>query len=383
MANFRDQWDSMKPHGYLSAQEEIDLRESQTVLDNLQPRRGRETVDWLNEISDEIMQVSPELGTREISPSLLPTPEEAAPKSNELVRWVEAMFDQFEEMSADFNETAVGTKLTVAAQRPVFHYEEGSYGVYTEENVIAVFKGHLATRTWGMLIQGHQDTIDVYIVPSDRLLKFTLGDIKNAGFKPFMTIQSVNTAEGLQWRIDGCKLRFEMLPMLCKELLGDLVRVASGTMNEGELFSRHPKLKLGENIGRRKDPDDLPTYMGMAPYVPDAPANAAELAPQVIAAPVVQAQPAAIVAAAAAPPGSASTEDEGPDVHNLASWDACKRLFLAIDADFVQLHRWEAMPQTLDTLDAPNPVHAVATDLTNLKEQMKFLLRKYSDPSIK
>jgi len=53
-----------------------------------------------------------------------------------------------------------------------------------------------------------------------------------------MTIQSVNTAEGIQWRIDGCKLRFEMLPMLCKELLGDLVRVASGTMNESELFSR-------------------------------------------------------------------------------------------------------------------------------------------------
>ncbi len=94
MANFREHWDSLKPHGYLSAQEEVDLRESQTVLDNLQPRRGRETVDWLNEISDEIMQVSPELGTREISPSLLPPAEEAAPKSNELVRWVESMFEK-------------------------------------------------------------------------------------------------------------------------------------------------------------------------------------------------------------------------------------------------------------------------------------------------
>jgi hypothetical protein len=383
MANFRDQWDSLKPHGYLSAQEEIDLRESQTVLDNLQPRRGRETVDWLNEISDEILQVSPELGIREISPSLLPAAEEAEPKTNEVVRWVDCMFDHFEEMSADFNETAVGTKLTVAVQRPVFHYEEGAYGVYSEENTIAVFKGHLATRIWGMLIQGHQNTIDIYIVPSDRLLKFTFGDIKNAGFKPFMTIQSVHTAEGLQWRIDGCKLRFEMLPMLCKELLGDLVRVASGTMNEGELFSRHPKLKLGENIGRRKDPDDLPTYMGMAPYVPDAPANPAELAPQSVLASVVQALPVASIAGAAAPSVPTPAEIEGPDVRNLASWDACKRLFLAIDADFVQLQRWEAMPQTLDTLDAPNPVHAVATDLTNLKEQMKFLLRKYSDPSIK
>jgi hypothetical protein len=374
MANFREHWDSLKPHGYLSAQEEVDLRESQTVLDNLQPRRGRETVDWLNEISDEILQVSPELGTREISPSLLPTAEEAAPKNNELVRWVESMFDHFEEMSADFNETAVGTKLTVAAQRPVFHYEEGSYGVYTEENIIAVFKGHLATRTWGMLIQGHQDTIDIYIVPSDRLLKFTLGDIKNAGFKPFMTIQSVNTAEGLQWRIDGCKLRFEMLPMLCKELLGDLVRVACGTMNEGELFSRHPKLKLGENIGRRRDPDDLPTYMGMAPLDPSELA-----APQ--ATPALSATVGTAAAATSAAP--ASLDSDGPDVRNLASWDACKRLFLAIDADFVQLQRWESLPQTLDSIDAPNPVHAVATDLTNLKEQMKFLLRKYADPSIK
>jgi hypothetical protein len=95
-------------------------------------------------------------------------------------------------------------------------------------------------------------------------------------------------------------------------------------------------------------------------------------------------QPAAVLAAT--PPAveiAAPTNTEGPDVKNLASWDACRRLFLAIDADFVQLKRWESLPQTLDTLDAPNPVHAVATDLNNLKEQMKFLLRKYSDPSIR
>lgn len=368
MSNFREHWDSLKPHGYLSAQEEIDLRESQTVLDNLQPRRGRETVDWLNDISDEILQVKPDLATTEIART---QSDSTTPKTSELVTWVEKMFDYFEEMSADFNETAVGTKFTVAVQRPIFHYEEGTYGIYTPEHTIAVFKGHLATRTWGMLIQGHQDIIEVYIVPSDRLLKFTLGDIKNAGFKPFMTIQSVETNEGLQWRIDGSKLRFEALSMLCKELLGDLVRVASGTMNEDELFSRHPKLKLGENIGKRRDPDDLPTYNGMAPLDPS------ELLTPPPAAPVTAPQQTPVTL----PSGVQPATIESPDVRKLASWDACRRLFLAIDADFVQLKRWALMPQTLDTLDAPNPVHAVETDLNNLKEQMKFLLRKYSDTS--
>lgn len=379
MSNFRDRWDSLKPHGYLSAQEQIDLRESTNIIDNLQPRRGRETVEWLNDISDEILQNNPELAAQEVAR----VSEEPGVKSNELVTWVEKMFDYFEDMSADFNETAVGTKLTVAVQRPVFHYEEGAYGVYTEESTIAVFKGHLATRTWGMLIQGHQDTIDIYIVPSDRLLKFTFGDIQNAGFKPFMTIQSVKTEEGLQWRIDGSKLRFEMLPMLCKELLGDLVRVASGTMDESELFCRHPKLKLGENVGRRNNPDDLPTYAGMAPYVPGAPENLNEFATQSALSPPTDLLPAPGPAPAVVlPPGIEPATIESPDLKHLASWDVCQRLFLAIEADFVQLRRWEQMPQTLDSIDAPHPVHAVVTDLTNLKEQMKFLLRKYYDPSI-
>jgi len=57
------------------------------------------------------------------------------------------MFDHFEEMSADLMKRQ-WDKVTVAVQRPVFHYEEG-LTAFIPQNIIAVLKDIL------LLAPGH------------------------------------------------------------------------------------------------------------------------------------------------------------------------------------------------------------------------------------
>jgi hypothetical protein len=62
--------------------------------------------------------------------------------------------------------------------------------------------------------------------------------------------------------------------LLAKELLGDLVRVASGSMNEGELFgSQLSELKLGENVAKGFSNQPGAQDSGDASLVPAGPGD--------------------------------------------------------------------------------------------------------------
>lgn len=64
-----------------------------------------------------------------------------------------------------------------------------------------------------------------------------------------MTVESSMVDDRRVWNIGGTPISLETIPFLSKELLGDLIRVATGTMDESELFSDlKTKLKLGETV---------------------------------------------------------------------------------------------------------------------------------------
>jgi len=141
--------------------------------------------------------------------------------------------------------------LTV--NHPKFTFETPSFE--NPNSKISIFKGHVVAQHWAMLVQGYQERIDVYVIAADEILNFTLNDIRKSGLSPFMSVESSMEGDRRVWNIAGTPISLETIPFLSKELLGDLIRVATGTMDESELFTDlKTKLKLGETVAHGYSP---------------------------------------------------------------------------------------------------------------------------------
>jgi hypothetical protein len=350
------------------------------MLEMLKERRGEETGKWLALMRDEVAvppppptptiedvdkratineaPYTPSLESQYaelnqtlrpgalISPPRAPAPAAApaapAPaEKNATVGWVKELFKQFASKATDFNATASGTELIMTVRPPEFTFESAHFGEYDPNKKIQVFKGHVATTHWAMLVQGYNDKIDVYIIPSESILNFTLNDIRKSELSPFMTMESSIVNGEQVWSTSGHAITPEAVPPLAKELLGDLVRIGSGTMSEAELFSHHAsELKLGETVaqGYTAPPDGKPM------------------------------------------PTSAPLE-AGPSptssIESLATWTACEALVQAIYKDLGAITSNEGAMDPSKDADAIKRLHDLSGRLRNLSGDLSGLIAEY------
>ena len=270
---------------------EEEIQASNRVLDILKRRRGEETGKWLNLLRDPSMIPKPPamstidgVDKRETLDDSVYTPpveamytplniEGAAPAvvrrsqaltiQSPLADWVNKFFDEFATQAGQFNATAGGTGLMLSVSPPEFNYQAAQYGAYAADKKVSTVKGHVATLHWALLFQGTAQKINIFILPSDELLTLVNRDATEAGYAPFMTMESSETAAGLAWSIDGSVVADQTIPLLAQELVGDLIRVSSGTMQEAELFAHHhTELKLGETVASGYTPAPTPANGG-------------------------------------------------------------------------------------------------------------------------
>ena len=255
---------------------EAEAEKSATVMDQLKRRRGEETGRWLNMMSRDAYNIPapgpvstpadvdnrPVLNEAPYTPPVraqyatmsMPlvnvSPEVAALSKSEAVEWVNRLFGEFALQSASFNSSAQGTHLIINVHAPEFEIKKPAPGEYSPDKKMEVFKGHLATLQWAMLVQGNLSKIDIFVVPSDQILDFSVHDISSS-YTPYMTIDSRDVDTKKEWHIGGSTITFDTIPLLAKELLGDLVRIATGNMDESELFKDHEHgLKLGQTVAQ-------------------------------------------------------------------------------------------------------------------------------------
>jgi len=91
-----------------------------------------------------------------------------------------------------------------------------------------------------MAFAATSDAVDVYMMPAELLLAFTTNRMDER-YNPFIRFQANRQFNKYCWMIGDQAVSWEMLPQLAKELFGDLVNVASGHMNEKELFDLPPE----------------------------------------------------------------------------------------------------------------------------------------------
>jgi hypothetical protein len=271
-----------QPAAQSAAHEE--LQQAEQVMNKLRLHRGSETAKWLR-LQDQEAAINSlmaggalppvkdppkleDVDKREVDNSQIYTPPieamytrteavAAAPireqplSENAQVNWIERIFDEFVRCADEFNKTNTDQSLFVNVYRPEYKYESSTYDTYVPNAKISVFKGHISTNKWGMLVQGHGTTIEIFVVPAENLLRLTLNDLRDTGFPPLMVITAVLVNGQPEWHIEEEVVSFHKLPLLGKELFGDLIRIASGKMNDSELFADYSKgLKLGETVAQ-------------------------------------------------------------------------------------------------------------------------------------
>lgn len=260
------------------AQPEEDANRSTLMMERLKARRGQETGKWLalmedasrlppeptgpastiedvdqREVLDEAPYVPPmEAQIASMSIAGSKEPSATADQENPTVAGVEKLFAEFQRQAAEYNASA-DSQLMLTVNHPKFTFETPSFE--NPNSKISIFKGHVVAQHWAMLVQGYQERIDVYVIAADEILNFTLNDIRKSGVSPFMSVESSMVGDRRVWTIAGTPISLETIPFLSKELLGDLIRVATGTMDESELFTDlKTKLKLGETVAHGYSP---------------------------------------------------------------------------------------------------------------------------------
>jgi hypothetical protein len=260
---------------------EDEIAESENVMRKLREKRQENTSEWVASIQDPGSLLPPSYTRIKIPPKptiedvdqreaedtfvysppveAMYTPFEdedtqgglAQAKNATSADWVSKMFGEFEHQGNSFNASAQGTNLVISIHPPQYTEEVVPSGEYGKETKVRFFKGYVSTTFWGMLLHGHHDKIDVYIVPAEAILELTLSDISQSGFSPYLTIDSQIKNGALEWHVGGDTIVYAAIPNLAKELVGDLIKVASGKLANDQLFAEHAGgLKLDQGAAQ-------------------------------------------------------------------------------------------------------------------------------------
>jgi|AGTN01.3.fsa_nt_gi hypothetical protein len=211
--------------------------DSQQVFSNIKSRRGQETGRWLRDLKNENSAVPQQAESAQAAESAY---EEAA-------RWVNMLFQSFEDITFEFNKSAIGTDLMVSCEMPKTHEEKSDELWYRP--VTKTRQGRLTTRDWALVVRGHEKKVAIFLIPTPMLLGFASSQASESGYAPFMEVMR-DQGPPAAWTIGGEPIGIRAIPELAKCLLGDLIRVTSGVMSEAELFStdKDSCVKLGENV---------------------------------------------------------------------------------------------------------------------------------------
>lgn len=268
-------WESLfKP----KAQKEDEAEKSARIMERLKARRGQETGKWLaimenaskapppvgppptiedidkREVLDEVPYTPPletqytPLYAQEQPPERLP----AGALGNQTVAGVEKFFTELKRQADEYNTNCQGGDFELMVNAPEYTFEKPhDESTYDDSKTLSIFKGSIVAQHWAMLVQGYEDRIEVYIISADEILNYTLNDIRNTGVSPFMLVESVLNEGKRVWSIEGTAVSEATMPALAQVLLGDLIRVDTGTMSESELFANaQGGLKLGVNVAQ-------------------------------------------------------------------------------------------------------------------------------------
>jgi hypothetical protein len=149
---------------------------------------------------------------------------EVDPRSS-MIGWMDNLFDHLANCEYEWNQMTERADMKAMLERP----EPASK---TSGNAKLVLKGRLSMHGWSMFVRATSDSIESYVMPSDRAISFTV----NPGqFSRIIQIDAEERDGLVYWFLGQRPIEWHEVPDLAKQLMEALIAVASGEANlEGE-----------------------------------------------------------------------------------------------------------------------------------------------------
>jgi hypothetical protein len=195
---------------------------SKAILGQLKPRRGQETGRWLREMAP-----------RKEEPELMVAGFNKADSIDDTVVWMDALFNEFSNLSYEFNKSAFGSDLLISLTRPSIAEMKSTEEWYRSGS--STCQGRLTTTRWALILRGVNNKIDIFLLPCSMLLAFTAGQLDDSSYPPYTEL--TRSPDAQFWTVGGEQVPFSTVSLFAKELLGDLIRVSSGVMAQSEIFA--------------------------------------------------------------------------------------------------------------------------------------------------
>ena len=203
---------------------------NEMILGGMRSRSGTETTKWINNLTSENME---EIAQAEVEATsiqnALPAQFAHPSISQTQVKWVDKLFDLFQQYEVEFNRAVNDPELRIETERAVITPDLVSKMQGSDHHH---YIGRLHTKSWSLAVIGNLSRIAGYIVPSDHYIGF---QNNIASYNQFFEFVPVWDGE-LKWSFEKGAVSISQLPVIAKQIFGQLVKVAKGEAETNERF---------------------------------------------------------------------------------------------------------------------------------------------------
>lgn len=230
---------------------------SDMILGSLKPRVGKETTKWVAGLTDEAMEAAEQAAQME-SVNMLTSSDKVPPKPPQMttIPFMDYLFDCFQQYEFEFNRSAPGPDFIVSIERPVMVTETLRSKLKAPETK-QIFRGRISTRSWTLLLRGHQDSMEGWILPIEQLISFA-GD--HSQFTQFLDMRAEVRGADTVWSVDGVEVTWDKIRSFAKQLFAALIHVSKTNMQDGLVFTLKPKKPSKSTADLATAAKETPSY---------------------------------------------------------------------------------------------------------------------------
>lgn len=231
---------------------------SDMILGSLKPRVGKETTKWVAGLADDAMEAA-EQEARMQAVEMLTSSDQVPPKPAQLgvVQFMDYLFDCFQQYEFEFNRSTPAPEMQVSIERPTTVVETLRSSMKGNETR-QVFRGRLSTRFWTLLLRGHENELEGFILPIDQLISFASDPIH---FTQFLKMRGETAEDGdTRWFVDDVEITWDKIRAFGKQMFAALVHVAKTESAEGLVFSYHKQKEQASTAGGAQQAQQAADY---------------------------------------------------------------------------------------------------------------------------
>jgi len=211
---------------------------SEMILGSLRPRVGSETTKWVAGLTDDQMAEAEQAAKAQdldklASSGTIP----AKPTTVTTVLFMDYLFDCFQQYAFEFNRNVPSAELMVSLERPTMVTEAIKKG-WKAPQTAQVFRGRISTQYWTLLLRGHPNEIEGWILPIEQLISFASS---SDSFTQFLSLKGADRNGDMVWSVDDVQVTWDKIRAFAKQIFSTLVHVVKTSEPEGLVFTSKSK----------------------------------------------------------------------------------------------------------------------------------------------